>query len=78
MQRCVVEGPPGRVHLVANVSPSMVERGVKAGEIVAVAAKAVGGGGGGRDTIAEAGGREPDKLPRAIEDARITIAGALS
>ena len=56
----------------------MVERGVKAGEIVAVAAKAVGGGGGGRDTIAEAGGRDPAKLPRAIQDARIAIVNTLS
>src|SRR2546421_5508155 len=54
----------GRVHLVANVSPPMVERGVKAGEIVAVAANVVGGGGGGRDSMAPAGGRSPGKVPR--------------
>ena len=46
----------GRVHLVANVSPSVVERGVKAGDVVRVAAEIVGGGGGGRDTMAQAGG----------------------
>jgi alanyl-tRNA synthetase len=68
----------GRVHLVANVSPSMVERGVKAGEIVAVAASVVGGGGGGRDTMAQAGGRSPEKLPEAIAAARLAIERALS
>jgi alanyl-tRNA synthetase len=68
----------GRVHLVANVSPPMVERGVKAGEIVGIAAKAVGGGGGGRDTMAQAGGRSPEKLPEAVAAARIAIERALS
>ncbi|HEY7294434.1 MAG TPA: DHHA1 domain-containing protein, partial [Dehalococcoidia bacterium] len=37
----------GRVHLVANVAPEVVECGVKAGEVVRVAAEVVGGGGGG-------------------------------
>jgi alanyl-tRNA synthetase len=68
----------GRVHLVANVSPAMVERGAKAGEIVGVAAKAVGGGGGGRDTMAQAGGRSPEKLPEAIAAARLAIERALT
>jgi alanyl-tRNA synthetase len=68
--------PEGRVHLVANVSPSLTDR-VKAGEIVGIAAKVVGGGGGGRDTMAQAGGRDPAKLPDAIEQARVAIVGAL-
>src|SRR5680860_1406986 len=36
-----------RVHLVANVAPAAVERGVKAGDVVKAAAEVVGGGGGG-------------------------------
>ncbi|MEA2388913.1 MAG: alanyl-tRNA synthetase, partial [Thermoleophilaceae bacterium] len=68
----------GRVHLVANVSPPMVERGVKAGEIVGTAAAVVGGGGGGRDTMAEAGGRSPERLPEAIAAARLAVERALS
>jgi alanyl-tRNA synthetase len=67
----------GRVDIVASVSPSLVSRGVRAGEIVKVAAQAVGGGGGGRDTHARAGGKEPDKLPEAIEAARAAIEAAL-
>ena len=63
----------GRVHLVANVSPPMVERGVKAGEVVAAAATVVGGGGGGRDTMAQAGGRSPEQLPEAMAAARLAI-----
>jgi alanyl-tRNA synthetase len=68
----------GRVHLVASVAPSLVERGVKAGAIVKVAAEVAGGGGGGRDTMAQAGGRDPQKLPEAIAAARTAIEAALS
>jgi alanyl-tRNA synthetase len=68
----------GRAHLVANVSPPLIERGLRAGEVVGVAAKAVGGGGGGRDSMAQAGGRSPEKLPEAIAAARLAIERALA
>ncbi|HEX2232829.1 MAG TPA: alanine--tRNA ligase [Thermoleophilaceae bacterium] len=71
---CAVDG---RVHLVANVAPSAVERGVKAGDVVRSAAQVAGGGGGGRDTMAQAGGRDPDKLPDALAAARLEIEKAL-
>jgi alanyl-tRNA synthetase len=67
----------GRVDIVASVSPSLVSRGLRAGEIVKLAAQAVGGGGGGRDTHARAGGRDPGKLPDAIRAAREAIEAAL-
>jgi alanyl-tRNA synthetase len=63
----------GRAHIVANVSPSAVERGVKAGEIVRTAAPVMGGGGGGRDTLAQAGGKDPGKLDDALATARAEI-----
>jgi alanyl-tRNA synthetase len=68
----------GRVELVASVAPALVERGVRAGEIVKVAAAEVGGGGGGRDTLARAGGNDADKLPAAIDAARKAIEAALN
>ncbi|HEY7632471.1 MAG TPA: alanine--tRNA ligase [Thermoleophilaceae bacterium] len=67
----------GRVHLVANFSDAAVARGLKAGDIVRVAAEVTGGGGGGRDTMAQAGGRDPDKLPEAVAAARVAIERAL-
>ncbi len=67
----------GRVHLVASVAPALVERGVKAGAVVKLAAEIVGGGGGGRDTMAQAGGRDPEKLDAALSAARTAIASAL-
>jgi len=68
----------GRVHLVASVAPVLVERGVKAGAVVKVAAEAVGGGGGGRDTMAQAGGRDPAKLDEALAAGRALIESALA
>ena len=76
----IVLGSAGedRVDLVASVAPSLVGRGLRAGQIVKLAAGAVGGGGGGRDTFARAGGRDVDKLPAAIEAARAAIEAALA
>jgi alanyl-tRNA synthetase len=68
----------GRVHLMASVSPALVERGVKAGAVVKAAAQVVGGGGGGRDTMAQAGGRDPAKLGEAIDAGRKAIESALN
>jgi alanyl-tRNA synthetase len=76
----IVLGSPGegRVDLVASVAPALVERGLRAGEIVKQAAAEVGGGGGGRDTLARAGGRNPDQLAAAIEAARKAIEAVLT
>jgi alanyl-tRNA synthetase len=76
----IVLGSSGenRVDLVASVAPALVERGVKAGEIVRLAAAEDGGGGGGRDTLARAGGRDPTGLPRAFEVAMAAIDSALT
>jgi len=68
----------GRVHLVASVAPELVARGVKAGTVVGLAAEIVGGGGGGRDTMAQAGGRHPEKLGEAIAAASGAIEAALA
>ncbi len=76
----IVLGSTGenRVDLVASVAPALVERGIRAGELVKLAAAEVGGGGGGRDTLARAGGRDPSGLPRAFDVARAAIESALS
>jgi alanyl-tRNA synthetase len=75
----IVLGSAGenRVDLVASVAPALVQRGVRAGEIVKIAAAEVGGGGGGRDTLARAGGRDPAGLPKALEAALAAIESAL-
>jgi alanyl-tRNA synthetase len=67
----------GKVHLVASATQAAVVRGAKADDIVRAAAGVVGGGGGGRDTLARAGGKDPAKLPDAIEEARRAVRVAL-
>jgi alanyl-tRNA synthetase len=67
----------GRPHLIANLTRSAVERGLSAAEIVREAAAVVGGRGGGRDTLAQAGGKDAAKLDEAIETARRAIAARL-
>jgi alanyl-tRNA synthetase len=63
----VVIGTRGEdtVSLVAAVSKDLTPR-IKAGELVKKLSAVVGGGGGGRPDFAQAGGREPDKLPHAL------------
>ncbi|MFT4049768.1 MAG: alanine--tRNA ligase [Solirubrobacterales bacterium] len=54
----------GRVQIVANAQPAAIERGVKAGALAKLAAETVGGGGGGRDNLAQAGGKDRPSSPR--------------
>ena len=55
----------GKVALIAGVTPDLVGK-VKAGELVNFVAQQVGGKGGGRADMAQAGGTEPAKLPQAL------------
>ncbi len=57
----------GKVALTAAVSKDLAKQGVNAAECVRTAAKVVGGGGGGRPDMAEAGGKLPEKLPEALK-----------
>jgi len=67
-----------RVDLVAAVGKDLIDRGVKAGAIVAAAAGEVGGGGGGRDNMARAGGKDPSRVEQALDAARSVVNLALS
>jgi alanyl-tRNA synthetase len=59
-------GAGGKVALIAGVTPDLTGK-VRAGELVNFVAQQVGGKGGGRPDMAQAGGTEPDKLPAALE-----------
>ena len=56
----------GKPSLLAMVTPDVVARGVKAGDIVREAATIVEGRGGGRPDLAEAGGKNPARLDDAL------------
>ena len=66
-----------KVTLVAGISKQLQERGLSAGKWIGPVAQAVGGGGGGRPDLAQAGGKDPAKLPAALEVANKTIAEML-
>ncbi|MCH2135138.1 MAG: alanine--tRNA ligase [Phycisphaerales bacterium] len=57
------------VLIVARVPDAGIKAGLKAGDWVREVAKACGGGGGGRPDMAQAGGKNPDALPEALEKA---------
>ncbi len=81
-------GRPGVVALVAVAGERPVvvvaandearARGVKAGELVRVAAKALGGGGGGKDDIAQGGGSDPNAVDEALRAVAATVADRVS
>jgi alanyl-tRNA synthetase len=64
-----------KVVLVAGVSNELVERGIKSGDWVKEIAPIVGGGGGGKPDMAQAGGKLPDKIGEALEKAKSFIEG---
>jgi len=66
----------GRVYLVVNLDQSLVEKGLDAVQVARKAAEKIGGGGGGRPNLAEAGGKDPDGLLEAYEVAKREIATA--
>jgi len=69
---------PGKVSLVAAFSPDVNKKGLQAGKFIGAIAKSCGGGGGGRPNLAQAGGRDPSKLPEALETARTQLQSALN
>jgi alanyl-tRNA synthetase len=66
----------GKVSLVAAFSPDVNKKGLQAGKFIGAIAKICGGGGGGRPNLAQAGGRDPSKLPEALEIARTDLHSA--
>ena len=56
----------GKVCLMATATDGAMKQGAHAGNLVKGIAQIVGGGGGGRPNMAQAGGKNPDKIPEAI------------
>jgi alanyl-tRNA synthetase len=57
----------GKVGLIAAATEDLVKRGLNAGTLIKQVAKVVGGGGGGPPKRAQAGGKDPAKLPEALQ-----------
>jgi alanyl-tRNA synthetase len=67
----------GKVTLVAGVSKDLVDRGLKAGDLVKEICPLVGGKGGGRPDMAQGGGTDPKGLPKALDRAKEWISQKL-
>ena len=63
----------GKPVLLAAVTDDLVKRGLHAGNLVKQVAQVVGGGGGGRPTLAQAGGKDVGKLAEALDQVPVYI-----
>ena len=71
--------PAEKVFLACAVSEDVVKgQGVQAGKLVGIVAKEVGGGGGGRPTLATAGGKIPGKLDDALSGVPAAVKALMS
>ncbi len=59
-----------KVLLFGSLTDDLVDKGLKAGDLIKEVAPIVGGGGGGKPQLAQAGGKHPAGLPQALEKAR--------
>jgi len=66
-----------KVNLVAMASDSAMKKGAHAGMLIKEVAKVVGGGGGGRPNMAQAGGKNPSKIDEALSKAIETLKGQI-
>jgi len=62
----------GKVSLIAGITSDLTDK-MKAGDLVNFVAQQVGGKGGGRPDMAQAGGTEPAKLPHALQSVRTWV-----
>ena len=70
----VLAGTDGeKVGLVVTVGKNLAPKRIKAGDIVKKLAPIVGGGGGGRPDMAQAGGKNPEKLPELLAEVPVVI-----
>ncbi len=63
----------GRPVVVVAVNDKGREWGIKAGDLVRVAAQVLGGGGGGKDDVAQGGGSDPAKVDEALRQVEHTV-----
>ena len=67
----------GKVNLVAMATNGAMEKGAHAGNLIKGIAVLVGGGGGGRPNMAQAGGKNPAGIDAAIKEAKAVLEGQL-
>ena len=71
----LASGADGKVNLVAMATDGAMAKGAHAGNLIKGIASFVGGGGGGRPNMAQAGGKNPEGIDQAIAEAQTVLAG---
>ncbi len=74
----VVSSDDGGAFIVINFDEALVSRGLDASQLVRELGKHIGGGGGGKPTLAEAGGKNPQGVRAALEAGKQAVAAALA
>jgi alanyl-tRNA synthetase len=74
----LISDKDGKVNLIAMASDEAMKKGAHAGNLVKAVAKEVGGGGGGRPGMAQAGGKNPAGIPKALEEAARVLENQLN
>ncbi len=74
----LASGVDGKVNLIAMATDGAMEKGAHAGNLIKGIAALVGGGGGGRPNMAQAGGKKPEGIPEAIAATQDVLAGMIS
>ncbi len=69
----LASAPDNRPVIIGAVTDDLVKRGLNAGELVKTVAQVVGGGGGGRPTLAQAGGKDASRLNEALEKVKTYV-----
>jgi alanyl-tRNA synthetase len=67
----------GKVNLIAMATEEAMKKGAHAGNLIKAIAGKVGGGGGGRPNMAQAGGKNPAGIPDAIAEAKSALEGMI-
>ena len=68
----------GKVNLIAMATDDVIKKGAHAGNLIKAIAAKVGGGGGGRPNMAQAGGKNPAGIPDAVASVKDALEGMIS
>ncbi len=74
----LISDKDGKVNLIAMAGDAAASKGAHAGNLIKAVAPLVGGGGGGRPQMAQAGGKNPEGIPAALEKAKEVLAGQIA
>lgn len=73
----LVSETDGKVNLIVTASDAAQKAGAHAGNMIRKLAPLVGGGGGGREGMAQAGGKDPSGIPKLLEESESVLASLL-